>query len=81
MVSASVSFPDRLTAKGRLLRIRSGPAEVEVQETQIVGIVKDAERVVPVADLLRKYGVGQLVGSPSRGQKIDSALSATYLAP
>jgi hypothetical protein len=26
-----VSFPDRLTAKGRLLRVRSGHAEVEVQ--------------------------------------------------
>ncbi len=77
MLSASVSFPDRLTAKGRLLRIRSGPAEVEVQETQIVGIVKDAERVVPVADLLRKYGVGQPVGSPSRGHGCGSAPAAT----
>jgi hypothetical protein len=26
-----VSFPDRLTVKGRLLRVRSGHAEVEVQ--------------------------------------------------
>ena len=28
---AGVSFPDRLTVKGRLLRVRSGHAEVEVQ--------------------------------------------------
>ena len=27
----SVSFPDRVTPKGRLLRFRSGHAEVEVQ--------------------------------------------------
>ena len=29
--SYRVSFPDRLTVKGRLLRVRSGHAEVEVQ--------------------------------------------------
>ena len=28
-------------------------------ETQIVGILKDAESGVPVADLLRKYGVSK----------------------
>ena len=59
MVSASVSFPDRLAAERRLLWVRSGHAEVKVQETQIVGILKDAESAVPVADLLRKYGVSR----------------------
>lgn len=28
-------------------------------ETQIVGILKDAESGVPVADLLRKHGIGK----------------------
>ena len=28
-------------------------------ETQIVGILKDAENGVPVPDLLRKYGVSK----------------------
>ena len=54
-----VSFPDRLTPKGRLLRVRSGHAEVEIQRDQIVGILKDAESGVAVADLLRKYGVSR----------------------
>jgi hypothetical protein len=31
MKSQVVSFPDRLTVKGRLLRVRSGHAKVEVQ--------------------------------------------------
>jgi putative transposase len=38
----------------------SGHAEVEqFSETQIVGILKDAESGVPVPDLLRKYGASK----------------------
>ncbi len=33
--------------------------EMKFRETQIVGIVKDAESRVPVPDLLRKYGVSK----------------------
>lgn len=58
-VEGRVSFPDRLTAKGRLLRVRAVKRKSKFSETQIVGILKDAESGVPVADLLRKYGVSK----------------------
>ena len=37
-------------------------------ETQIVGILKDAESGVPVADLLRKYGVSKATFFKWRGK-------------
>ena len=57
--SLAVSFPVRFTAESRLLRVRSGHAEVEFSESEIVGILKDAKSGIPVADLLRKYGVSK----------------------
>ena len=37
-------------------------------ETQIVGILKDAESGVPVSDLLRKYGVSKATLFKWRGK-------------
>ena len=39
------------------MSVRSDHAQVTFSETQIVGILKDAESGVPVPDLLRKHGV------------------------
>jgi putative transposase len=55
----AVSFPDRLTVKGRLLRVRSGHAEVEVQRDADRRHAEGRRERRPVADLTRKHGVSK----------------------
>jgi hypothetical protein len=45
---------DRFTTKEWFMR------KSKFSETQVVGVLKDAENGVPVADLLRKHGVSKV---------------------
>ena len=47
----------------------------QFNETQIVGILKDAESGVPVADLLRKYGVSKAPFFTWRSKYVGASVS------